>query len=99
MRFAYGVNAAQGNDVDPSVQFWRGREGEVDFVFEVGDNSVPVALAYRSGDREASVAAVREFQDEFSSPVGWCWPGIRSVVPSRSRKSPRVSCNYCTGCT
>jgi len=35
MRFAYGINAIQGNDVTPSVQYWRGREGEVDFVFEV----------------------------------------------------------------
>jgi len=32
MRFAYGINAIQGNDVTPSVQYWRGREGEVDFV-------------------------------------------------------------------
>jgi len=27
------INAIQGNDVTPSVQYWRGREGEVDFVF------------------------------------------------------------------
>jgi predicted AAA+ superfamily ATPase len=83
MRFAYGVNAAQGNEVEPEVQFWRGREGEVDFVFEVGENPVPVALAYRSGDREASVAAVREFREEFGSPVGLVLAGdtIRGAQP------------------
>jgi hypothetical protein len=70
MRLAYGVNAAQGVEVDPSVQFWRGRNGEVDFVFEVEGTPVPVALAYRSSERESSVAALREFASEFESPVG-----------------------------
>jgi predicted AAA+ superfamily ATPase len=83
MRFAYGVNAAQGNEVEPSVQFWRGREGEVEFVFEVGETPVPVALAYRSGDREASVAAVQEFRSKFGAPVGLVLAGdtIRSTQP------------------
>jgi len=76
MRFAYGINAAQGNpDPTPSVQYWCGREGEVDFVFEVGDTPVPVGLAYRSRDRDAALAAVREFQDTYDAPIGFLLAG------------------------
>ncbi|SEW01424.1 ATP-binding protein [Halobacterium jilantaiense] len=70
MRFAYGVNAIQGNDASPSIQYWRGRDGEVDFVFEVGDTPVPVGLAYHSGERDAALAAVREFKQTYEAPVG-----------------------------
>ena len=75
MRFAYGVNAAQGDDDAPSVQYWRGREGEVDFVFEVGGTPVPVGLAYQTRDRETSLAAVREFAAAYESPVGFLLVG------------------------
>lgn len=70
MRFAYGVNAAQGTPEVPSVQYWRGRDGEVDFVFEIGDTPVPVGLAYRSDTREESLDALREFMREYDTPLG-----------------------------
>lgn len=69
MRFAYGINAMQGADVTPSVQYWRGREGKVDFVFEVGETPVPVGLAYQQRDREDSLAAVREFTQTYDVPL------------------------------
>lgn len=83
MRFDYGVNAAQGITREPSVQFWRGRDGEVDFVFEVGETPVPVGLAYRSGDRTDALAAVREFIEEFESPIGIVLAGdtVRDARP------------------
>jgi len=83
MRFAYGVNATQGNDPTPNVQYWRGRDGEVDFVFEIGDTPVPIGLAYRSRDRETALAAVREFQDEYDAPVGFLLAGdtVRGSKP------------------
>jgi predicted AAA+ superfamily ATPase len=69
MRFAYGINAAQGIDTEPDVQFWRGRDGEVDFVFEVNGTPVPVGLAYRPPLDEAT-APVREFVDAYDVPFG-----------------------------
>jgi len=70
MRFAYGIEAAQGRERPPSVQFWRGRAGLVDFVFEVDETPVPVGLAYRDREREAALAAVREFTGEYDTPLG-----------------------------
>jgi predicted AAA+ superfamily ATPase len=69
MRFAYGVNAAQGMPTDPDVQFWRGREGEVDFVLEVDGTPVPVGLAYRPPIEDAT-APVREFTETYETPIG-----------------------------
>jgi predicted AAA+ superfamily ATPase len=70
MRFAYGINAKQGDHRAPTVQYWRGRNGEVDFVFEVDDTPVPVGLAYRSRDREATLATIQEFKDAYDAPLG-----------------------------
>ncbi|AGN02393.1 hypothetical protein L593_12260 [Salinarchaeum sp. Harcht-Bsk1] len=70
MRFAYGIEAIQGRDEAPSVQYWEGREGEVDFVFEVDGTPVPVGLAYRSGDREVTRSAIGEFRSEYEAPIG-----------------------------
>ncbi|QLG63509.1 ATP-binding protein [Halorarum salinum] len=83
MRFAYGVNAAQGADSAPSVSFWRGREGEVDFVFEVAGTPVPVGLVYRPRDRDATLAAVREFRGTYEAPLGLVLAGdtVRSGRP------------------
>ncbi|WP_435348522.1 ATP-binding protein [Haloarchaeobius sp. HRN-SO-5] len=75
MRFAYGVNAMQGTEATPSVQYWRGRAGEVDYVFEVDDTPVPIGLAYRSRAREDSIAAVREFKRTYDAPVGFLLAG------------------------
>jgi predicted AAA+ superfamily ATPase len=75
MRFAYGINAAQGNDSTPSVEFWRGRNGEVDFVFEVDERPVPVGLAYQSRDQEESLAAVQEFRQTYETPLGFLVTG------------------------
>lgn len=70
MRLAYGINAAQGHSAAPTVQYWRGRNGEVDYVFEVGNTPVPVALAYRSSTRERKYDALTEFCDQYQTPVG-----------------------------
>lgn len=70
MRFAYGINAERGKDITPSVQYWRGRDGAVDFVFDVDDTPVPIGLAYQSREREESLAAVREFKQTYDTPLG-----------------------------
>jgi hypothetical protein len=70
VRFARGVEAARGREAAPTVQFWQGRRGEVDYVFEVDGRPVPVGLAYRARDHEDAAAAVRAFLDEFGTPVG-----------------------------
>ncbi|MBV0926217.1 AAA family ATPase [Halomicroarcula limicola] len=75
MRFAYGVNAIQGNNVSPSVQYWRGRSGEVDFVFEVDGTPVPIGLAYQSRARDETIDAVREFKQAYDVPLGFLLAG------------------------
>ncbi|WP_440991579.1 AAA family ATPase [Haloarchaeobius baliensis] len=79
MRFTYGVNAAQGSETDPSVQFWRGREGVVDFVLDIDDTPVPVALAYRP-PIDDSLDVLSEFLDEYEVPVGFLLTG--DTVPT-----------------
>jgi len=74
MRFAYGINAAQGNPADPSVAFWRGRSGTVDYVFEVDGSPVPVALAYRPPIDDA-LTGVQDFLDTYDAPVGFLVTG------------------------
>lgn len=75
MRFAYNLNAIQGRDDPPTVQYWEGSDGEVDYVFEVDDTPIPVALAYRSSDQQGSLAALHEFIDTFDAPVGFLLAG------------------------
>ncbi len=69
MRLAYGVNASQGTETDVEVGYWEAREGTVDFVFEVGDTPVPVALAYRPPADDAR-AALERFVAEYEAPFG-----------------------------
>lgn len=69
MRFAYGIDAAQGGESTPTVSFWRARDGTVDFVFEVDGTPVPVGLAYRPPMDEAT-APIREFVDSYDVPFG-----------------------------
>ena len=75
MRFAYGMHAAVGEAKNPSVEYWRGREGQVDFVFEIEGTPVPIGLAYQSGQHEAAIAALREFTNEYDAPVGFLLAG------------------------
>ncbi|SMP08453.1 AAA family ATPase [Halobellus salinus] len=75
MRFVYGIRAEQGTDEAPTVQFWRGRNGTVDFVFEIADTPVPVGVAYRSQDREEASAAIAEFQETYEAPLGFVLVG------------------------
>jgi predicted AAA+ superfamily ATPase len=86
MRFAYGINAEQGTEEMPSVQYWRGRDGEVDFVFEVEETPVPVGLAYQSRERDEALAAVREFKQAYDAPLGFLLVGdtLRGVQPVNS---------------
>jgi predicted AAA+ superfamily ATPase len=82
MRFAYGINAAQGVDIDPDIRFWQGRQGEVDFVFQVDGTPVPVGFAYRPPVEDA-VRPVREFVDTYDAPFGLILTGdtVRSSQP------------------
>jgi predicted AAA+ superfamily ATPase len=90
MRFAYGVEAANGREADPDVRFWRDRAGEVDFVFEVADTPVPVGLAYRPPIDEA-VAAVEAFCDAYDVPFGFVLTGDTVPGPDGvSHHSERV---------
>ena len=75
MRFAYGMQTAVGDVASPSVQYWRGREGEVDFVFEIEGTPVPIGLAYQSGQYDSTVATLREFKQEYDAPVGFVLAG------------------------
>jgi len=70
MRFVYGVNVIQDYDRWPSVQFWQGRAGEVDYVFEVGETPVPVGLAYRPSEKPEKQSSIQEFLDSYEVPVG-----------------------------
>ncbi|WP_254863123.1 ATP-binding protein [Halovivax gelatinilyticus] len=70
MRFAYGLKHAQNIDTTPTVQYWRGSNGEVDFVFELNETPIPIGLAYRPGTRESAIAAIQEFQTTYDSPLG-----------------------------
>lgn len=89
MRFAYGINAAQGNQIEPSVKFWRGRNGTVDYVFEIDGNPVPVALAYRPLVDD-SVAALQEFLGEYETKVGFLITG--DTVSTEHPVSLREDC-------
>lgn len=83
MRFAYNINAGYQSDRAPSVQYWRGRESEVDFVFEVDESPVPIGLAYQSREREEAVTAVREFKEAYDVPLGLILVGdtLRGAQP------------------
>ncbi|WP_302080621.1 ATP-binding protein [Salinibaculum rarum] len=96
MRFAYGINAKQGNTTTPSVQYWRGRNGEVDFVFEVDGTPVPIGLAYRSRDRDAALAAVQEFKEAYDAPVGFLLAGdtVRENQPIQQVKPGVIQLPY-----
>ena len=96
MRFAYGVNTNQGLHESPSVQYWRGRTGEVDFVFEVDDTPVPIGLAYRSRERDDALAAVQEFQQTFDTSLGFLLMGdtVRGTDPIQIRDDGIIQLPY-----
>ncbi|MFB6109076.1 MAG: ATP-binding protein [Haloplanus sp.] len=72
MRLAYGVAAANGAaDPTPTVQYWRGRNGVVDFVFEVAGTPVPVGFGYRPRDRSDVRSALEAFRRTYDAPVGF----------------------------
>jgi predicted AAA+ superfamily ATPase len=81
IRFAYGVNAAQGYDVTPSVEYWQTRHGEVDYVFEVNETPVPIGLTYQPSEREPTLAALEAFQAEYDAPVAFLLRGEQSRAP------------------
>lgn len=70
MRFAYNTQAVRGSREMPSVWYWNGGDGSVDFVFEIDDVPIPVGLAYTPGDQNGAEAAVAEFCEQYGSPVG-----------------------------
>jgi predicted AAA+ superfamily ATPase len=75
MRFAYAMTPDQSHDESPTVNYWRGRHGEVDFVFDVAGTPVPIGLAYRSRERDDALATVREFQQTYDVPLGFLLVG------------------------
>jgi predicted AAA+ superfamily ATPase len=75
MRFAYGIEAAQGREREPGVAYWRGQSGTVDYVFEIDDTPVPVALAYRARQTDTARESLREFQQAYDAPVGFVLAG------------------------
>ncbi|WP_256301685.1 AAA family ATPase [Haloarchaeobius salinus] len=95
MRFAYGVNAAQESESDPSVQFWRGRQGEVDFVLDIDDTPVPVVLAYRP-PIDDSLDVITEFLDEYDVPVGFLLTGdtVSTEEPITLRENRVIQLPY-----
>jgi predicted AAA+ superfamily ATPase len=96
MRFAYGMTHGQSLDEPTTVQYWRGRSGEVDFVFEVDDTPVPIGLAYRSRDRDDVLAAIREFQQTFDTPLGFLLMGdtVRGADPIQMRDDAIIQLPY-----
>lgn len=83
VRFADGMNAAQGGDDSISVQYWRGRNGEVDYVFEINGIPIPIGLAYRSRDHDETLATVQEFIGTYDVPLGLFLVGdtVRGTEP------------------
>jgi hypothetical protein len=83
MRFAYGVSPEQEIEEPPSVKYWRGRSGEVDFVFEVDGTPVPIGLAYRPRERDDTLSALQEFNQTFDTPLGFFLTGdtVRGTDP------------------
>ncbi|MFB6104457.1 MAG: AAA family ATPase [Halobacteriaceae archaeon] len=75
MRFVYNTKAIQGTRGRPQVWYWTGREGSVDFVFELDDTPIPVGLAYRPGDLDPARAAVEEFRATYETPLGFLVTG------------------------
>lgn len=69
MRLAYGIEAAQGREAVPTVEFWQGPSGEVDFVFEIQGVPIPVGLAYRPGELESVRSALGEFCETYEPPL------------------------------
>ena len=95
MRFAYAMTF-EDTDGSPSVSYWRGRRGEVDFVFEVDGTPVPIGFAYRSRDRDDTLAALREFQRTYDVPLGLLLVGdtVRGTDPIQVRDDGIVQLPY-----
>jgi len=81
---------------NPSVEYWRGRDGEVDFVFEIDGTPVPIGLAYQSGQQEETVAALRDFKTEYDAPVGFLLAGntVKSQEPIEERGDGIIQLPY-----
>jgi predicted AAA+ superfamily ATPase len=82
IRFAYNMQAIGGTDIDPTVSYWRGRSGEVDFVFEPDCTAIPIGLVYRPSD-EAVVDAVAELITTYETEIGLLLTGdtVRGADP------------------
>lgn len=96
MRLAYGMRVEHGIDETPSVEFWRGHDGEVDFVFEIEETPIPVGLAYRAGDREDSLATIHEFKQTYDTPLGLLLTGdtVRNGQPVELLSSGVIQLPY-----
>lgn len=96
MRFAYNLQAAHDVDRVPRVQYWRGRSGVVDFVFEIGDSPVPISLAYQPREQDEAQSALNEFQAEYEAPVGFLLTGdvIHDTQPIASVEDGIIELPY-----
>ncbi len=70
IRFGFGMKMAADNEANPTLRYWRGTDGEVDFVFEINGTPVPIGLGYRPRNRDSSLSAIEEFQQEYEAPIG-----------------------------
>lgn len=96
MRFAYGVSPEQEIEEPPSVKYWRGRNGDVDFVFEVDGTPVPIGLAYRPRERDDTLSALQEFNQTFDTPLGFLLTGdtVRGTDPIQTLDDGIVQLPY-----
>lgn len=96
MRFAYNMQSIQGSGEVPTVQYWRGRNGVVDFVFTLNGHPVPVGLAYQPRDRDTVHSALTEFQSEYEAPVGLLLTGdvVSDTQPVASLENGVIELPY-----
>jgi predicted AAA+ superfamily ATPase len=88
MRFSFNMNRYAGYDFDdydppaePTVEYWPGTEGEVDFVFECAGVPVPIGLGYKAGSMEPTTNAVAEFIETYEAPLGIVVAGDTATLP------------------
>lgn len=88
MRLSFNMNFSAGYEfedydppAEPTVEYWPGTEGEVDFVFECAGVPVPIGLGYKAGSMEPTTNAVAEFIETYEAPLGIVVAGDTATLP------------------
>ncbi len=55
---------------NPELFYWEGASGEVDFIFDVKQNFIPIEVKYRESIKKAEREPIIEFMDSHNSPFG-----------------------------